>query len=71
VIIYRVGEIHPFVVNQEDRISAIKSALLLDLNTAAKQSAGRSKEKRDRVLKLYAQMGEPADATASLQQLKI
>jgi hypothetical protein len=71
VIISRVGETHPFVVNQEDRISAIKSALLLDLNTAVKQSGGRSKEKKDRVVKLYERMGEPAEATAALQQLKI
>lgn len=69
----RLGENHPFFVNQQPRISKINAALLLDLKTALEQ-ASRAGDKQDTktmaVLRLYNLMGEDASAVSTLKNLK-
>lgn len=73
-MVQRIGDQHPFFVNQEGRMSKIKSTLLLDLGTALNQ-ANRSGEKRDErmlvVTKLYGLIGEETDAVTALKKMKI
>lgn len=73
-MVKRIGDQHPFFVNQEGRMTKIKSTLLLDLGTALDQ-ANRSGEKRDgrmmAVAKLYGLIGEETDAVAALKKMKI
>ena len=69
----RIGDNHPFLVNQQPRLNKIRSALLLDLKTALDQ-AKNAGEKRDAktstVLGLYNLMGEDPSA-AALKNLKL
>ena len=73
-IINRIGNQHPFLVNQEGRVSKIKETLLLDLSTALNQ-ADRSGEKRVgrilAVMKLYDLIGEETDAVNAFKKMKI
>lgn len=73
-MVKRIGDQQPFLVNQQGRMSKIKSTLLLDLSTALNQ-ADKSGEKRDgrmlAVTKLYGLMGEETDAVNALKKLKI
>lgn len=71
-IIGRVGDKHPFVVNHEDRIAAIKSALQLDINTAMRHAAGVGKRRQDRALtalRLHRLIGEHGEATSAFLDL--
>ncbi|WEW56100.1 hypothetical protein PRK78_001535 [Emydomyces testavorans] len=73
-VIKRVGNNHPFVIGQEDRIATIKTALLLDLNTAAKQAETAENKREDRPLKilhLYELLGEETQAITTLLKLRI
>jgi len=68
-----VGERHPFAVSQEDKVSAIKATLLLDLKTALNQAEHSAKNREKRiitVMSLYDLIGEQADAVSALQTLK-
>ncbi|KAK2748498.1 hypothetical protein FQN57_000631 [Myotisia sp. PD_48] len=73
-IIGRVGEHHPFITQQHDRIQAIKSALNLDLNSALKQANNTRSKRANRlvsILRLYDMMGNSGEAILSLKQLKV
>ncbi|KAB8234699.1 hypothetical protein ETB97_004074 [Aspergillus alliaceus] len=70
----RIGDDHPFLLNQQPRLSKIRSAVLLDLKTALEQ-AKNAGEKRDTktlaVLRLYKLMGEDTSAVSALKNLKL
>ena len=73
MIATHVGERHPFAVSQEDKVSAIKATLLLDLKTALNQAEHSAKNREKRILtvmSLYDLIGEQADAVSALQALK-
>ncbi|KAJ9196546.1 hypothetical protein DTO164E3_3393 [Paecilomyces variotii] len=70
----RIGDTHPFLVNQQPRILKIKATLLLDLNAALEQAKQSGEKKDTRVLKimrLYDLIGEEAGALSALKQLRI
>lgn len=70
----RIGEQHPFIVSQKDRVQTIKAALLLDLNTALKQAEAAGAKRDERilaVLRLYELMGDQTEAISALKKLKI
>ncbi|KAL4742064.1 oligomeric golgi complex component, COG2-domain-containing protein [Aspergillus similis] len=70
----RVGDEHPFLLAQQQRMSKIRSALLLDLGKALEQTK-QAREKRDTktlaVLRLYNLMGEDTSAVSALKDLTI
>ncbi|KAL2825943.1 oligomeric golgi complex component, COG2-domain-containing protein [Aspergillus cavernicola] len=70
----RVGDEHPFLLAQQQRMSKIRSALLLDLKKALEQ-AKQAGERRDTrtlaVLRLYKLMGEDTSAVSALKSLAI
>ena len=70
----RIGDDHPFLLNQQPRINKIRSAVLHDLKTALEQ-AKNAGEKRDAkmlsVLSLYKLMGEDPSAITALKNLKL
>ncbi|KAL4972091.1 oligomeric golgi complex component, COG2-domain-containing protein [Aspergillus desertorum] len=70
----RIGDEHPFILAQQQRMSKIRSALLLDLKKALEQ-AKQAREKRDTrtlaVLRLYKLMGEDTSAVSALKDLTI
>ncbi|PGH04226.1 hypothetical protein GX51_03571 [Blastomyces parvus] len=60
----RVGEKHPFIVQQEDRMERIKTALMLDLKTALQQTKRYEKNREQKlqvILRLYELIGEKTD----------
>ncbi|OJD25707.1 hypothetical protein ACJ73_02922 [Blastomyces percursus] len=60
----RVGEKHPFIVQQEERMERIKAALILDLKTALQQTKryGKNREQKlQAVMRLYELIGENTD----------
>ncbi|KAI9369892.1 oligomeric golgi complex component, COG2-domain-containing protein [Aspergillus egyptiacus] len=70
----RVGDDHPFLLAQRQRMSKIRSALLLDLKKAleqAKQAGDKRDTKTLAVLRLYKLMGEDTNAVSSLKTLTI
>lgn len=70
----RIGDDHPFLLNQQPRVNKIRSAVLLDLKAALEQ-AKNAGEKRDAktsaVLGLYNLMGEDPSAVAAMKNLKL
>lgn len=70
----RIGDDHPFLLNQQPRVNKIRSAVLHDLKTALEQ-AKNAGEKRDAkmlsVLSLYKLMGEDPSAITALKNLKL
>ncbi|KAL1886083.1 hypothetical protein Plec18167_000009 [Paecilomyces lecythidis] len=70
----RIGDTHPFLVNQQPRILKIKATLILDLNAALEQ-AKQSGEKKDirvlKIMRLYDQIGEETGALSALKQLRV
>ncbi|KAL4996342.1 oligomeric golgi complex component, COG2-domain-containing protein [Aspergillus recurvatus] len=70
----RIGDEHPFLLAQQQRMSKIRSALLLDLRKALEQ-AKQARKKRDTktlaVLRLYKLMGEDTSAVSALKDLTI
>jgi conserved oligomeric Golgi complex subunit 2 len=70
----RIGNTHPFVVGQQPRLQKIRSTLLLDLNTALKQSrkAGTKDEARTvKILRFYDLLKAESSAVSALKQLSI
>lgn len=70
----RIGNSHPFVVGQQPRLEKIRSTLLLDLDTALKQSrkSGTKDEARTvKVLRLYDLLKAESSAVSALKQLSI
>ncbi|KAL2787136.1 oligomeric golgi complex component, COG2-domain-containing protein [Aspergillus keveii] len=70
----RIGDEHPFLLAQQQRISKIRSALLLDLKKAleqAKQAGERRDTKTLAVLRLYKLMGEDTSAVSALKNLTV
>jgi hypothetical protein len=64
---------HPFVAAQAVRVTKVRSTLLLDLSTALKQSKSAGSTGAGRmmkVMKLYAEMEESAEAVKVLKSLK-
>ncbi|EEQ29009.1 hypothetical protein McanMca71_000938 [Microsporum canis] len=73
VMVKRVGEKHPFIVNHASRIDAIKSALLLDLSTALTESnkLGSKRDSRiSTILRLYDSIGHHEEGQQCLQRLR-
>lgn len=70
----RIGEDHPFLLNQQSRMAKIKSTVLLDLKTAleqAKQAGDKRDAKTSAVLRLYNFMGEGTSAATALKNLRL
>ncbi|KAL3491296.1 oligomeric golgi complex component, COG2-domain-containing protein [Aspergillus germanicus] len=70
----RIGDEHPFILGQQQRMSKIRSALLLDLKKAleqAKQAGERRDTKTLAVLRLYKHMGEDTSAVSALKNLTV
>ncbi|KAL4903457.1 oligomeric golgi complex component, COG2-domain-containing protein [Aspergillus multicolor] len=70
----RIGEKHPFLLAQQQRMYKIRSALLLDLKKAleqAKQAGKKRDTKTLAVLRLYKLMGEDTSAVSALKDLTI
>ncbi|KAJ0413583.1 oligomeric golgi complex component, COG2-domain-containing protein [Aspergillus carlsbadensis] len=70
----RIGDEHPFLLAQQQRMTKIRSALLLDLKKAleqAKQAGERRDTKTLVVLRLYKLMGEDTSAVSALKNLTV
>lgn len=70
----RIGDEQPFLLAQQQRMSKIRSALLLDLKKAleqAKQAGDKRDTKTLAVLRLYKLMGEDTSAVSALKDLTI
>lgn len=70
----RIGEEHPFLLNQQSRMAKIKSTVLLDIKTAleqAKQAGDKKDAKTSAVLRLYNFMGEGTSAATALKNLRL
>lgn len=70
----RIGEDHPFLRNQQPRMTKIRSTVLLDLKTAleqAKQAGDKRDAKTSAVLRLYNFMGEGTSAATTLKYLRL
>lgn len=71
--IEKIGENHPFLVKQEERVLRLKQTVLLDLNSALKQAITGGEDSKDGLLKLlgiYKQMGQAHEALAVLRETK-
>lgn len=67
-----IGE-HPFIAAQAARMTKVRSTLLLDLSTAlqqAKSAGGSGPGRLMRIMKVYADMEESAEAVKVLKSLK-
>jgi conserved oligomeric Golgi complex subunit 2 len=68
-----VSEQHPFVIAQAPRMMKVRNTLLLDLSTALQQAKAGGPSGTDRVIKImniYADMDESAEAVKVLKSLK-
>ncbi|KAF2267249.1 hypothetical protein CC78DRAFT_512525 [Lojkania enalia] len=71
--IEREVEEHPFITAQAPRMIKVRNTLLLDLNTALQQANSSGKDGKKRVLKIlevYKDMDESAEAIKALRDLK-
>ena len=69
----KIGDDHPFLVKQEERVLRLKQTLLLDLNSALKQAITGGEGMRGDLLKLlgiYKQMGQAHEAMNVLKESK-
>ena len=69
----KIGDDHPFLVKQEERVLRLKQTLLLDLNSALKQAIAGGEEMKGDLLKLlgiYKQMGQAHEAINVLKESK-
>jgi len=67
------GDETAFVAAQEQRMGRVRNVLLLDLNTALKEANGSDNSSRARLVKvldIYREMGEAAEAVKILKGLK-
>jgi len=72
-MVHRIGATHPFLIMQEERILRIRNTLLLDLSTALKQARQASSISNGpllKVLQLYDDMNEEADAVIVLREMQ-
>ena len=72
-LVDKIGPEHPFLVKQEERVLRLKQTVLLDLNTALKQTVAGGEDMRGDLLKLlglYRQMGEASEALQVLKDSK-
>lgn len=72
-LIEKIGDDHPFLTKQEERVLRLKQTILLDLNSALKQAFAGGEERNDDLLKLlgiYKQMGQAHEAVAVLRETK-
>ena len=72
-LIAKVGSTHPFLLKQEDRVLRVRQALLLDLRTALRQTRPNDSRNGNAILKilgLYQDMGESAEALGALRDQK-
>lgn len=70
-LVDRIGDEHPFLVKQEERILRLKQTVLLDLNSALKQAVGAGEKSTGDLLKLlgiYKQMGQANEALKILKE---
>lgn len=70
----RIGDDHPFLLNQRPRLAKIRATVLVDLKTALEQGShagARRDTKTMAVLRLYKLMGEDTSAVTALKNLKI
>lgn len=70
----RIGLDHPFLVSQQPRLEKIRATLLLDLDTALKQSrkGGNKDETRTvKVLRLYNSLEAESSAVRAIKQLSM
>ncbi|KAF2276530.1 uncharacterized protein EI97DRAFT_467203 [Westerdykella ornata] len=68
-----VGQEHPFITAQAPRMAKLRNTLILDLKTALQQAQTARKQGSDRVMKImkiYAEMDESAEAVKVLKALK-
>ncbi|KAI1005370.1 hypothetical protein K3495_g2854 [Podosphaera aphanis] len=67
-----IGAGHPFIIEQQSRISRIKNTIVLDLTTALKQtqSTEKGKTKLLQILRTYSDLGAAEDAIRILKDLK-
>jgi hypothetical protein len=68
-----IGSHHPFMIAQEERLIRIKNTLLIDLSTALKQAQGADESSQSRMVKIlgvYREMGEGAEAIKVLKESK-
>ena len=69
----KIGDDHPFLVKQEERVLRLKQTLLLDLNSALKQAVAGGEDMQGYLLKLlgiYKQMGQAHEAMNVLKESK-
>jgi hypothetical protein len=69
----QVGEEHPFITAQAYRMVKVRNTLLLDLNSAlqqAKAAGAPGKERTVKILSVYADMDEAAEAVKVLKSSK-
>ncbi|KAL8829434.1 MAG: hypothetical protein Q9191_002025 [Dirinaria sp. TL-2023a] len=67
----KIGPDHPFIIKQQERMMRLKYTVLLDLNSALKQSMGVKDEARImRILSIYRGMDEAEEAVKVLKALK-
>ena len=69
-MIARIGPDHPFLVNQEGRVTRLKNTILLDLRSALQQSRGSDEEGKERVmriLEIYRDLDESKEAVKVLK----
>ena len=69
-MVARIGPEHPFLQTQEERVLRLKQTVLLDLNSALKQTSGTTEEDKERLLKIlaiYRDMGEPEEVLKVLR----
>jgi conserved oligomeric Golgi complex subunit 2 len=72
-MVNRIGSTHPFLARQEERILRIRNTLLLDISTALKQARQASSASHGpllKVLHLYNDMNEEADAVMVIRGSK-
>ncbi len=72
-VIEKIGDEHPFLLKQEERVLRLKQTILLDLNSALKQAVVGGEQRSNDLLQLlgmYRQMGQAHEAVAILKETK-
>lgn len=68
-----IGKEHPFIIAQDSRMQRVRNTILLDLNTALKQTASIGEAGRIRLIKIlsiYRNLGADAEAVKVLKNLR-
>ena len=69
----KIGTSHPFVAKQEDRVSKVRQALLLDLSSALAENRRTNPANEQRiliVLALYRDMDDSSEALSAIRELR-